>query len=84
MARNVSPKAIASDQLITIMNDAVRVLSARLPEESQTDIARVVYEVTTELVCTITDPQRLSTMLRLRATARLRALSGDPVPIRRD
>lgn len=84
MARNVGPKAIASDQLINIMNDAMRVLSAGLPEESQTDIARVVYEVTSELVTTITDPERLSAMLRLRAKARLRALSGDPVPIRRD
>jgi len=65
------------------MDDAARVLSARLPDESRADIDRVVYEVTTELVSTITDAQRLSTMLRLRATARLSALSGNPVPIRR-
>jgi hypothetical protein len=83
MARNTRQKPIASDQLITIMDDAVRVLTTRLPEESRADITRVVYEVTSELVSTITDAQRLSTMLRLRATARLQASSGNPVPIRR-
>ncbi|OLF05350.1 hypothetical protein BLA60_36610 [Actinophytocola xinjiangensis] len=65
------------------MDDAVRVLTDRLPDEVPADITRVVYEVTTELVSTVNDPQRLSTMLRLRATARLSALSGNPVPIRR-
>lgn len=84
LARNPGPRAIAPDQLITIMNDAVRELSARLPEESQSGIADVVYEVTTELVSTITDPARLSSMLRLRAAARLRARAGHPVPIRRN
>lgn len=83
MARNTGRRPIAPDQLITIMDDAVRALAVRLPEESRSDITRVVYEVATELVCTVTDPQRLSTMLRLRADARLRALAGDPVPIRR-
>lgn len=83
MARNVVPRAIAPDQLITIMDDAVGFLSARLPEESRADIAHVVYEVTTELVSTVTDPARLSSMLRLRAAARLRARAGHPVPIRR-
>lgn len=83
MARNTRQRPIASDQLITIMDDAVRVLTTRLPEESRADITRVVYEVTSELVSTITDAQRLSTMLRLRATARLQASSGNPVPIRR-
>ncbi|GAB3459545.1 hypothetical protein [Actinophytocola sediminis] len=83
MARDFRQRAIAGDQLITIMDNAVRVLTTQLPEESPTDISRVVYEVATELVSTVTDPARLSTMLRLRATARLRALAGHPVPIRR-
>ncbi|WP_154814850.1 hypothetical protein [Actinophytocola xinjiangensis] len=74
---------ITGPQLTTIMDDAVRVLTDRLPDEVPADITRVVYEVTTELVSTVNDPQRLSTMLRLRATARLSALSGNPVPIRR-
>lgn len=83
MARNVGPRPISPDQIIAIMNDAIRVLSARMPDEAQADIARIVYEVTTELVSTVTDPERLSTMLRLRATARLQARSGNPLPIRR-
>lgn len=83
MPRDAAGRPVTADQLTTIMDDAARVLSARLPDESRADIDRVVYEVTTELVSTITDAQRLSTMLRLRATARLSALSGNPVPIRR-
>ena len=83
MARNVGPRPISPDQIIEIMNDAIRVLSTRMPDEPERDIARLVYEVTTELVSTVTDPQRLATMLRLRATARLQARSGNPVPIRR-
>jgi len=83
MPRDTAGRPVTADQLTTIMDDAARVLSARLPDESRADIDRVVYEVTTELVSTITDAQRLSTMLRLRATARLSALSGNPVPIRR-
>jgi len=83
MARNVGPRPITPDQIIAIMNDAVRVLSARMPDEPEADIARTVYGVTTELVTTVTDPERLSSMLRLRTTARLQARSGNPVPIRR-
>lgn len=83
MTRNTSRRPITADQLTMIMDDAVRFLSDRLPDESRDDIARVVYEVTTELVSTVTDPERLSAMLRLRANARLLALGGNPVPIRR-
>jgi hypothetical protein len=83
MTRNVGPRSIAPDQLVDIMNDAIRVLSARMPDEPETDIARTVYEVATELVSTVTDPERLSSMLRLRTTARLQARAGNPVPIRR-
>jgi hypothetical protein len=65
------------------MAAAVEALRVRLPEQSQETIERAVYDVATELVSTITDPARLTTMLRLRATARLSASSGDPVAIAR-
>ena len=83
MARNTGPRPVTPDQIITIMTDATRDLAGRMPEYSRESVARVVYEVATELVSTVTDPQRLAVMLRRRSAARLRAQAGHPVPIRR-
>lgn len=73
---------MAPDEVLRVMAVSVEVLRVRLPEQDQETIERAVYDVATELVSTITDPDRLATMLRLRATARLSAATGDPVPIR--
>jgi hypothetical protein len=81
MPRNAT-RAIAPDLILVIMNSAVDVLCVRLPAEPRETIERTVYEVTAELVSTITDPERLATMLRLRATARLTAATGELTPIR--
>ncbi|HEV7647151.1 MAG TPA: hypothetical protein VGP26_03225 [Actinophytocola sp.] len=81
MARNAT-RAIAPDLVLAIMNTAVETLCARLPAERRETIERTVYEVTAELVSTVTDPERLATMLRLRATARLTAATGELTPIR--
>jgi len=81
MARNAT-RALEPDQVLAIMTTSIEVLCARLPEQRRETIERTVYEVTAELVSTITDPDRLATMLRLRATARLTAASGELTPIR--
>lgn len=80
--RNAGPRPIAPAEVLCIMASAIEVLSGRLPELCRESIERVVYEVATELVSTVTEPQRLATMLRLRATARLSAAAGHPLPIR--
>ncbi len=82
MARNARTRAMAPDQVLAIMTAAVDAVCARLPGERRETIERTVYEVTAELVSTITDPERLATMLRLRATARLTAATGELTPIR--
>jgi hypothetical protein len=81
MARNAT-RAIAPDLVLVIMTGAVEALCARLPAERRETIERTVYEVTAELVSTVTDPERLAPMLRLRATARLTAATGELTPIR--
>lgn len=81
MPRNAT-RAIAPDLVLVIMAAAVDTLCARLPNERRETIERAVYEVTAELVSTVTDPDRLATMLRLRATARLTAATGELTPIR--
>jgi hypothetical protein len=81
MQRN-GTKALAPDQVVAVMAAAVEVVCGRVPDVRRETVERTVYEVTAELVSTITDPDRLATMLRLRATARLTALNGDLTPIR--
>ena len=82
MPRNTGTKAMAPEQVLAVMAGAVAAVTARLPEQRREMIERVVYEVTAELVSTISDPERLATMLRLRATARLSAATGQLTPIR--
>lgn len=82
MARNAGIMAPAPDEVLAVMAAAVDVLCARLPGTPQETVERVVYEVTAELVATISDPGRLATMLRLRAAARLAAAAGQLTPIR--
>ena len=82
MRRNARTRALAPEAVLAIMSAAVDTLCARLPTEPRESVERVVYEVAAELVSTITDPDRLATMLRLRATARLTAATGTPIPIR--
>lgn len=81
MPRNAT-RAIAPDLVLVIMTAAVDALCARLPAERRETIERLVYEVTAELVSTITDPERLAAMLRRRATARLTAATGELTAIR--
>lgn len=83
MGRNAGARPVDPDRIVTIMTEAVRDLSDRLPGVSQAEIGRVVYEVAIELVSSVTDPVRLASMLRLRAVARLRAQAGHPIAIRR-
>jgi hypothetical protein len=73
---------MAPELVLAVMADAVDAVASRLPGQRREAIERVVYEVTAELVSTITDPERLATMLRLRATARLTAAAGELTPIR--
>ncbi len=82
MPRNAGTKAMAPEQVLAVMATAVDAVAARLPGECREAVERVVYEVTSELVSTITEPERLATMLRLRATARLTAAMGELTPIR--
>jgi hypothetical protein len=81
MRRNAT-RAVAPDLVLAIMTAAVEALCAGLPAQRRETIERTVYEVTAELVSTITDPERLATMLRRRATARLTAAAGELTPIR--
>jgi hypothetical protein len=82
MARNAGPRSIAPEQVLSVMSAAVDVLCERLPGTRREIVEQVVYDVTAELVSTITDPGRLATMLRLRATARLSASTGELTAIR--
>jgi hypothetical protein len=82
MRRNARTRAIAPETVLALMNAAIDAVCARLPGERRESVERVVYEVATELVSTVTDPDRLATMLRLRATARLTAATGHLTPIR--
>jgi hypothetical protein len=72
---------MAPETVLAVMAAAVDVLCAGLPAERRESVERVVYEVAAELVSTVSDPDRLATMLRLRATARLAAATGDLIPI---
>jgi hypothetical protein len=82
MPRNAGAKTMAAEEVFAIMAAAVEVVCGRLPGERRETVERTVYDVTAELVSTITDPARLATMLRLRATARLTAATGELTPIR--
>jgi hypothetical protein len=82
MPRNTRTRAISPDEVLAVMAAAVDTLCRRMPGERRESVERVVYEVTAELVSTITDPERLASMLRLRATARLTAATGELTPIR--
>jgi hypothetical protein len=82
MVRNTGSRSLAPDQVLEVMSAAVDMLCGRLPGTPRKTVEQVVYDVTAELVSTITDAARLATMLRLRATARLCASSGQLTPIR--
>ncbi len=82
MRRNTKTRALAPEAVLAVMAAAVETLCARLPGERRESIERVVYEVAAELVSTVTDPERFATMLRLRATARLTAATGELIPVR--
>lgn len=81
MARQAS-RAMRPDQVLVVMTAAVDALCARLPGERREAVERTVYEVIAELVSTVSDPDRLATMLLLRATARLTAATGELTAIR--
>jgi hypothetical protein len=74
--------SLTPDEVLAVMTSAVETLASRLPGTHRQLLERVVYEVTSELVSTITDPARLAAMLRLRAAARLTASTGELTPIR--
>lgn len=80
--RNAGPRPVETAELLGIMAAAVEAVARRLPGQNLETVERTVYDVAAELVSTVTDPQRLATMLRLRATARLSASTGTPIPIR--
>lgn len=82
MPRNAGAKAMTAKEVFAVMEAAVEAVCRRLPDERRETVERTVYEVTAELVSTITDPTRLATMLRLRATALLTAATGELTPIR--
>ncbi len=82
MRRNAGPRAMPPDQVLAVMTAAADALCARMPGERRETVERTVYEVTAELISTVTDPERLAAMLRLRATARLSAAAGEPVAVR--
>jgi len=82
MRRNARTMALSPETVLAVMTAAIDGVCARLPDERRETVERVVYEVATELVSTVTDPDRLATMLRLRATARLTAATGHLMPIR--
>lgn len=73
---------MAPDVVLAVMTAAVEAVCARLPGEPREVVERVVYDVTAELVSTVTDAERLAAMLRLRATARLAAATGELIPVR--
>ncbi|HWM06189.1 MAG TPA: hypothetical protein VNP92_27915 [Actinophytocola sp.] len=79
--RNAGPRPVETAELLGIMAAAVEAVARRLPGQSRETVERAVYDVAAELVSTVTDPDRLATMLRLRATARLSASTGTPIPI---
>lgn len=82
MRRNAQARAMAPEVVMAVMSAAVDALCVRFPGERREAVERVAYEVTSELVSTVTDPERLATMLRRRATARLTAATGELTPIR--
>lgn len=82
MRRNTRARALPPDVVMAIMAGAVETLCARLPGERRETVERTVYDVTAELVSTVGDAERLATMLRRRAMARLIAATGQLTPIR--
>ena len=82
MRRNARTKALPPDVVMAVMSAAADILCTRLPGTPREVVERTVYDVAAELVSTVTDANRLATMLRLRATARLTAATGRLTPIR--
>ena len=56
-------------------------LADRYPAVDGTVVHGVVYQAAVELVSTTADPEQLAQQLQRRADARLRALTGAPVPL---
>jgi hypothetical protein len=82
MRHDARTRAVPPDVVVAVMAATVDAVCARQPGERRETVERTVYEVTAELVSTVGDPERLATMLRLRATPRLTAAAGELTPIR--
>jgi hypothetical protein len=81
VGRNGGRPAVAACVVGDILADATVRLAARHPGFAWSVVAEVTYQVATELVSVIVDPERLSRMLDSRAHARLMAMAGAPVAI---
>jgi hypothetical protein len=81
VGRNSGRPVLAARVVGEILTDATARLAARHPGVTVAVVAEVTYQVATELVSAIVEPDRLRRMLDHRAHARLLAMGGTPIAI---
>jgi hypothetical protein len=81
--RNRGRAAVPSTAVATAVSAAMARLAHRHPSVGQTVLREAVHQAAVELVNTATDPDGFASQLERRVHARLLAMAGAPLAIRR-
>lgn len=81
MGHNSGRSAVPGPMVARLVAATAARLVHRHPSIEDAVVHAVVYQAAVDLVSTIADSEQLRRLLQRRADARLRALTGAPVPI---